>query len=79
MCAQHVQLFATPWAVVHQAPLAPLSMEFSKQQYWSRLPFPTPGVLPYLGIEPESLESPALAVDSLPLHHLGSLLDASFK
>ena len=39
----HVQLFATPWTVAYQAPL---SMEFSKQEYWSRLPFPTPGDLP---------------------------------
>ena len=36
----HVQLFATPWTVVHQAPL---SMEFSRQEYWSGLPFPSPG------------------------------------
>ena len=35
----HVQLFATPWTVTHQAPL---SMKFSRQEYWSRLPFPTP-------------------------------------
>ena len=61
-----VQLFATPWTVAHQAPL---SMEFSKQEYWSRLPFPTLGDLPNLGIKPES---PALAGDSLPLCHLGS-------
>ena len=39
----HVQLFATPWAVACQAPL---SMEFSKQEYWSGLPFPTPGDFP---------------------------------
>ena len=57
----HVQFFVTPWTIVHQAPLAPLPMEFSKQEYWSRLPFTTPGVLPYLEIEPVSLESPALA------------------
>ena len=40
---------------------APLSMGFSKQEYWSGLPFPPPGDLPGLGIEPESLGSPALA------------------
>ena len=47
-----VQLFTTPWAVPHQAPL---SMEFSRQEYWIELPFLTPGDLPDLGIEPESL------------------------
>ena len=40
---------------------APLSMEFSRQEYWSRLPFFTPGDLPNPGIEPESLVSPTLA------------------
>ena len=43
----HVQLFVTPWTVACQAPL---SMEFSKQEYWSGLPFPTPGDLPNPGI-----------------------------
>ena len=46
---------------------APLSMEFSKQEYWSGFPFPTPGDLPKPGIELASLVSPALAVDALPL------------
>ena len=54
----HVQLFAAPWTVAHQAPL---SMEFSKQEYWSGLPFPTPGDLPDPGIKPTSFASPALA------------------
>ena len=54
----HVQLFASPWTVAHQAPLP---MEFFKQEYWSVLPFPTPGDLPDPGIEPMSLVSPALA------------------
>ena len=49
------QLFATPWTVAIQAPLY---MEFSKQEYWSALPFPPPGHLPDLGIKPMS---PALA------------------
>ena len=40
---------------------APLSMEFSKQEYWSGFPFPTPGDLPKPGIKPTSLASPALA------------------
>ena len=53
-----VQLFAIPWTVARQAPL---SMEFSKQEYWSGLPFPSPGDLPVPGIEPESLAFPALA------------------
>ena len=62
----HVQLSATPWTVAHQAPL---SMGFSRQEYWSGLPFPAPGDLLYPGIEPRSPVSPALQVDSLPLSH----------
>ena len=50
----------TPQIVAHQAPL---SMEFSRQEYWSGLPFPTPGDLPDPGIKPGS---PALQADSLP-------------
>ena len=53
-----VQLFATHWTV---APQAPLSVEFSRQEYWTRLPFPTPGDFPHPGIKPVSLASPALA------------------
>ena len=53
----HVQLFATLWTIAHQGPL---SMAFSRQEYWSRLPFPPPGDLPSPGIEPASLASPAL-------------------
>ena len=53
-----VQLFATPWTV---APQAPLSMQFSRQEHWSWLPFPPPWDLPNPGIEPRSLLSPALA------------------
>ena len=56
----HVQLLATPWTVAHQAPL---SMGLSRQEYWSGLPFPSPGDLPNPGIEPGS---PALQVISLP-------------
>ena len=44
-----VQLFATPWTVAHQAPL---SMGFSRQEYWSGLPLPSPEDLPNPGIEP---------------------------
>ena len=53
-----VWLFVTPWTIAHQAPL---SMEFSRQEYWSRLSFPSPGDLPDPGIEPASPESSALA------------------
>ena len=55
-----VQLFATPWTVAHQAPP---SMEFSRQAYWSGLPFPSPGDLPDPGIKPGS---PTLQADALP-------------
>ena len=55
----HVQLFATPWTVAHQAPP---SMGFSRQEYWSGLPFPAPGDLPNPGIEPGS---PVLQADTL--------------
>ena len=48
-----VQLFAAPWTGAHQAPL---SMEFSRQEYWSGLPFPTPGDLVNPGIKPGSLK-----------------------
>ena len=54
-----VRLFATPWTVAHQAPL---SVGFSRQEYWSGLPFPSPGDLPNPGIEPRS---PALQADAL--------------
>ena len=50
----------TPWTVAYQAPL---SMGFSRQKYWSGLPFPSPEDLPHLGIEPRS---PALQADALP-------------
>ena len=53
-----VLLFATLWTVARQPPL---SMEFSRREHWSELPFPTPGDLPDPGIEPTSLTSPALA------------------
>ena len=50
--------FPTPWTVVRQALL---SIEFSRQEYWSRLPFPPPEDLPNPGIEPTSLAFPVLA------------------
>ena len=61
-----VHLFVTPWTVAHQAPL---SMESSRQEYWSGLPFLPPGDLPNPGIKPESL---ALQADSLPSEPPGS-------
>ena len=54
----HVQLFVTLWTVAHKSPL---SMEFSRQEYWIELLFPLPGDLPDSGIEPVSPESPTLA------------------
>ena len=62
VCAQslrHIQLFVTPWIVAHQAPL---SMEFSRQEYWTGLPFPTPGGLQTQGWHHANLlTSPVLA------------------
>ena len=52
MSLSRVQLFATQWTVALQAPL---SMGFSRQEYWGGLPFPSPGDLPKSGIEPTSL------------------------
>ena len=66
----HVWLFVTPQTVACQLPL---SMEFSRQEYWSGLPFPPPGNLPDPGIEIVSPVSPALQVDSLRQNHWGSL------
>ena len=54
-----VRLFVTPWTVAYQAPL---SMGFSRQEYWSGLPFPSPGDLPNPGIEPGF---PTLEADTL--------------
>ena len=64
----HVQLFVTPWTIAHQAPLP---LEFSRQEYWSGLPIPTPGGLSNSGIEPES---PALQADPLPTEPQSYLL-----
>ena len=55
-----VRLFATPWTVAYEAPP---SMEFFRQEYWSGLPFPSPGDFPIPGIEPGS---PALQADASP-------------
>ena len=71
-----VQLFATLWTVAHQAPQ---SMGFSRQEYWSGLPFPSPGDLPDPGIEPRS---PALQADALTSEPRGkplTILDSVLK
>ena len=59
-----------PHRLAHQAPL---SMDFSRQEYWSGLPFPPPGHLPDPSIKPATLVSPAWQVDCLPLSLWGSL------
>ena len=58
ICFSHVRIFETLWTAACQAPL---SMGFSRQEYWSGLPFPPLGDLPNPGIESLSLASPALA------------------
>ena len=63
-----VRLFVTPWTVACQAPL---SMESSRQEYWSVLPFASPGDLPNPGIEPGSS---SLQSDSLPSESPGNIL-----
>ena len=78
MCAQllsHVHFFVIPWTVAHQAHL---SMEFSRQEYWSGLPFPSPVDLPDPGIEPRS---PAFQADALPteLSEAHIILSTEFK
>ena len=60
LVAKSCPTLVTPWTVAHQAPL---SMRFSRREYWSGWPFPSPGDLPNPGIE---LGSPALQADSLP-------------
>ena len=63
-----VQLFATSWTIAYQAPP---SMGFSRQEYWSGLPFPSPGDLPNPGIKPGS---PALQADALPSEPPGTAM-----
>ena len=68
----HIQLFATLWTGGHQAPL---SMGFSRQEYWTGLPFPTPGDLPDPEIEPLSLYVSCVGSPVLyHQRHLGSLM-----
>ena len=66
LVAQSCPTLATPWTVAHQAPL---SMGFSRQEYWSGVPFPSPGNLPNIGIQPGT---PALQQILYHLSHQGS-------
>ena len=59
--------FVTPLAVAHQTPL---SMEFFRQEYWSRLPLPPPGIFPTQGLNLRLLHLLQWQADSLPLCHL---------
>ena len=65
--------FATLWTVARQVPL---SLGFSKQEYWSGVPFRPPGDLPNPGIEPTSLCLLHWQADSLPLHHLREFINS---
>ena len=67
-----IWLLATPETVAYQAPL---SMGFSRQQYWSVMLFPTPGDLPDPEIKPVSSASPALQADALPSELPGKKLE----
>ena len=74
-CFSCIGFFAAQWTGAHQGPL---SMGFSRQEYWSRLPFPLPGDLDP-GTKPKSSISPALQVDSLLLSHQGNPLNTMLK
>ena len=67
LVAQSCPTLATPWTVACQAPL---SMEFSRQEYWSGFPFPSPRDLPDPGVEPGT---PAFQADSLPTKLRGKI------
>ena len=67
-----VRLFVTPWTAASQAPP---SMGFARQEYWSGLPFPSPGDLPNSGIEPGSS---ALQADALPSEPPGKLMQEAW-
>ena len=69
---RHVRLFATLCTVAYQAPLP---VGFSRQEYWSGQPFPSPGDLPNPGTEPRS---PALQADALPFQPLEKSINNSF-
>ena len=74
--AQSCLTLCDPWTAAHQAPP---SMGFSRQEYWSGWPLPSPGHLPDPGMEPASLVSPVLQVDSLPLSPWGSSIYPHFS
>ena len=65
----HVPLFVAPWTIALHAPL---SMDFSRQEYWSRLSFPAPGIFPAQRSNLHLLHPLCWQEDSLPLRHLGS-------
>ena len=67
-CVSHVRLLASPRTIAHWAPL---SMGFSREEYWCGLPCLPPGDLPHPGIQPVAPASPALQADSLLLSHWG--------
>ena len=69
----HVRIFVTPWTLLHQIPL---SMAFSRQEYWSELPFTSPGDLPDQGMEPGSS---ALQADSLLIDTSLRVIICSYK
>ena len=69
-------LFATPQTTAHRAPL---SMEFSRQEYWSELPFPSPGKLLNPGVELVSLMSPAIAGGFFTTEQPGKSLQSALK
>ena len=69
----NVRLFVTLWTIAHQAPV---SMGFSRQEYWSGLPCSPPGDLPNREIRPESPPTPELQADYLLLSHQGRQSDA---
>ena len=73
ICFSHVQLCATPLMAAHQAPP---SLELSRQEHWSGLPFPSPGVLPDPGIKPRS---PTLQADTLPSEPPGKPLSTDIQ
>ena len=73
----HMQLYPTLGDPMDFACQTPLSMRFSRQEYWSGLPFPTPRDLPDLEIKPASLESPALAGEFSTTDPPGKLIFAA--
>ena len=76
MCAKSFQLCLTLCDPMDYSPPAPLSMGFSRQEYWNGLPCPPPGDLPDLGTELASSTALALQADSLPLSHQGSSISS---